>query len=43
MQNPPSYPMQVMVAVFDFPASDGDVHADHVPMLTIDWIEGSAI
>jgi beta-glucanase (GH16 family) len=37
--NPPTYPMQVMVAVFDFPGwSDRD---DHVPSLTVDWVEGS--
>ncbi|WP_345529740.1 glycoside hydrolase family 16 protein [Nocardioides endophyticus] len=38
--NPPTYPMQVMVGVFDFPAwSTGD--DDHlVPSLTVDWIRG---
>ncbi|HYF74819.1 MAG TPA: glycoside hydrolase family 16 protein [Nocardioides sp.] len=38
---PPTYPMQVMVAVFDFPAwSTGD--DDHlVPALEVDWIRGS--
>ena len=37
---PPTYPMQVMVAVFDFPAwSTGD--DDHVvPELAVDWIRG---
>jgi hypothetical protein len=37
---PPTYPMQVMVAVFDFPEwSTGD--DDHlVPALTVDWIRG---
>lgn len=36
--DPPTYPMQVMVAVFDFPDwSNGD--DDHlVPALTVDWI-----
>ncbi|MCW2747780.1 MAG: hypothetical protein JWP10_922 [Nocardioidaceae bacterium] len=38
----PDYPMQVMIAVFDFPdrAVQGD--AGHVPHLTVDWIRGSA-
>ena len=37
---PPTYPMQAMFAVFDFPGwSTGD--DDHlVPSLDIDWIEG---
>lgn len=37
---PPTYPMQVMIAVFDFPEwSDG--HDDHlVPELVVDWIRG---
>lgn len=39
--NPPTYPMQVMIAVFDFPASGDHLHDDHVPALTIDWVEGS--
>ena len=41
--NPPTYPMQVMIGVFDFPASGGNLHDDHVPTLTIDWVEGSEI
>jgi hypothetical protein len=38
--NPPTYPMQAMLAVFDFPEwSDG--HDDHlVPSFSIDWIAG---
>lgn len=38
--DPPTYPMQVMVGVFDFPDwSDGaDDHL--VPTLTVDWIRG---
>jgi len=38
--HPPTYPMQVMVAVFDFPDwSDGaDDHL--VPALIVDWIRG---
>ena len=34
----PDYPMQMMVAVFDFPDSPGPV--DHVPELAVDWIRG---
>ncbi|MGE0508932.1 MAG: glycoside hydrolase family 16 protein [Acidimicrobiia bacterium] len=39
--NPPTYPMQMMLAVFDFPASGDDPQDDVVPTLTIDWVEGS--
>ena len=36
--HPPTYPMQIMVGVFDFPDwSTGDDH-DHVPSMEIDWI-----
>lgn len=35
----PDYPMQMMVAVFDFPAKDG--HDDHVPELAVDYVCGS--
>ena len=40
-RNPPTYPLQVMIAVFDFPDwSDGN--DDHlVPTLDIDWISGA--
>jgi beta-glucanase (GH16 family) len=34
----PDYPMQMMVAVFDFPAKPGP--AAHVPGLAVDWIRG---
>jgi hypothetical protein len=37
----PAYPMQVMLAVFDFPAWSTGADEEHVPALTIDWIEGS--
>ena len=37
----PNYPMQVMLAVFDFPASDDRELVPHEPSLTVDWIEGS--
>ena len=38
--HPPTYPMQVMLGVFDFPEwSDG--HDDHlVPELVVDWVRG---
>jgi hypothetical protein len=40
--NPPTYPLQVMIAVFDFPAwsHGGDDHLE--PAYEIDWISGSA-
>jgi hypothetical protein len=41
--DPPTYPMQVMLAVFDFPASADDLNSDHVPTLTIDWVDGSEL
>ena len=35
----PGYPMQIMIAVFDFPNwTNGD--DDHVPELVVNWIEG---
>jgi hypothetical protein len=37
----PAYPMQMMVAVFDFPNRDaGSEHADHVPQLAVDYVRG---
>lgn len=37
---PPTYPMQAMIAVFDFPEwSTGD-DDHHVPELVVDWIRG---
>jgi Glycosyl hydrolases family 16 len=37
----PDYPMQMMVAVFDFPgkAAPGE-RPDHVPVLAVDWVRG---
>jgi hypothetical protein len=35
----PDYPMQFMVAVFDFPARGGP---SHVPLFAVDWIRGSS-
>jgi hypothetical protein len=35
----PAYPMQMMVAVFDFPGRDeAGEHADHVPLLAVDYV-----
>jgi Glycosyl hydrolases family 16 len=38
VQQAPAYAMQMMVAVFDFPAKDGP--ADHVPELAVDYVSG---
>jgi hypothetical protein len=38
---PPTYPLQAMLAVFDFPDWGGG-DDDHVPMLDVDWVAGSA-
>ena len=34
----PDYPMQMMVAVFDFPAKADAGTADHVPLLAVDYV-----
>jgi hypothetical protein len=34
----PDYPMQMMVAVFDFPAKADAGPADHVPLLAVDYV-----
>ena len=36
----PDYPMQMMVAVFDFPDKAASAPPDHVPELAVDWIRG---
>ena len=36
----PNYPMQMMIAVFDFPAKGSPDDADEVPMLAVDWVRG---
>jgi hypothetical protein len=39
----PDYPMQMMVAVFDFPAHEAaERHADHVPQLAVDYVRGAS-
>jgi hypothetical protein len=37
---PPTYPLQVMVAVFDFPEWSTGGDDDLVPSMTVDWIRG---
>jgi hypothetical protein len=39
VEQAPAYPLQLMVAVFDFPDKAGP--DDHVPLLAVDWIRGS--
>jgi hypothetical protein len=34
----PDYPMQIMVAVFDFPDKADAAPADHVPLLAVDYV-----
>jgi Glycosyl hydrolases family 16 len=38
----PDYPMQMMVAVFDFPERAAGAPADHVPLLAVDRVRGPA-
>jgi hypothetical protein len=38
VEQAPAYPMQMMVAAFDFPAKEGP--ADHVPLLAVDAVRG---
>ena len=41
VEQDPAYPMQMIVAVFDFPEHDGAAeHADHVPLLAVDYVRG---
>lgn len=37
-RRPPSYPMQVMIAVFDFPSSSPGTDNDPVPELVVDYL-----
>ena len=41
-EGPPAYPMQLMLAVFDFPERSRGGDADAVPELVVDWVRGSA-
>ena len=41
VEQAPAYPMQMIVAVFDFPDHDAAAeHADHVPQLAVDYVRG---
>jgi hypothetical protein len=41
VEQDPAYPLQMMVAVFDFPEhDDAPAHADHVPQLAVDYVRG---
>jgi beta-glucanase (GH16 family) len=40
VEQAPAYAMQLMVAVFDFPEKPGP--ADHVPLLAVDSVRGTA-
>ena len=40
VEEAPAYPMQMMVAVFDFPDKPGP--PGHVPELALDWVRGTA-
>jgi hypothetical protein len=41
VEQAPAYPVQAMLAVFDFPENDpAGEHAEHVPILEVDWIRG---
>ena len=41
VEQAPAYPMQMMIAVFDFPEkADASPPADHVPLLAVDWVRG---
>jgi glycosyl hydrolase family 16 len=37
----PDYPMQLEIAVFDFPDRSSAAPSDHVPLLEVDWIRGT--
>ena len=38
----PDYPMQMMIAVFDFPAKGDAATAEHVPLLAVDHVRGTS-
>jgi hypothetical protein len=38
----PDYPMQMMIAVFDFPEKAAQAPAGHVPLLAVDWVRGTS-
>jgi beta-glucanase (GH16 family) len=40
VDGPPRYPLQLMLAVFDFPERTTGSDADLVPELVVDWVRG---
>jgi hypothetical protein len=38
VNDPPQYPMQIEIAMFDFPEWGSSRNDDHVPRLVVDWI-----
>jgi hypothetical protein len=41
VEQAPAYPMEIIIAVFDFPEHAGaSDHADHVPQLAVDYVGG---
>ena len=42
VEQAPAYPVQAMIAVFDFPEKDpAREHAEHIPLLAVDWVRGT--
>jgi hypothetical protein len=41
VQQAPDYPMQLELAVFDFPDRAAQAPAGHVPVLEVDWVRGT--
>jgi hypothetical protein len=40
VEQAPDYPMQMMIAAFDFPERAASAPAGHVPVLAVDWVRG---
>ena len=40
VQQAPAYPLQIILAVFDFPDKATAAPAHHVPELAVDWVRG---
>jgi hypothetical protein len=40
VEQAPDYPMQMMIAVFDFPERADSAPAGHLPVLAVDWVRG---
>jgi hypothetical protein len=43
VEEAPDYPMQMMVAVFDFPDKASSAPPDHVPELAVDYVRGAPL